>query len=141
MEGHIRKRTHTTTDGRETAKWYVVVELGRTAAGRRRQKWHGGFRTRKEAEVARAKLVGDLHTGTYHEPSRMALCEWVVDNWLPTIRTQVKPSTFESYARNIKQHVLPRLGSRKLSEITAPSLTLLYAELLESGEGTATAVG
>jgi len=133
MEGHIRKRTHTTTDGRETVRWYVVVELGRPADGRRRQKWHGGFRTRKEAEVARAKLVGDLHAGTYHEPSRMTLREWVIDNWLPTIRTQVKPSTFESYARNITHHVLPRLGSRKLSEITSPSLTLLYAELLESG--------
>lgn len=133
MQGHIRKRTHRTKDGRESVKWYVVVELGRADDGRRRQKWHGGYRTRKDAEVARAKLVGELHAGTYREPSRLTLREWVEDTWLPTIRTQLKPSTFDSYQRNITQHVLPRLGCHKLSEITPPSLSMLYAELLESG--------
>ena len=65
MQGHIRKRTHTTKTGKETVNWYVVVDLGRDANNKRRQKWHGGFRTRKDAEVARTKIVGDLHEGTY----------------------------------------------------------------------------
>jgi excisionase family DNA binding protein len=49
MKGHIHKRVHSTADGRTTTTWYVVVDAGRKADGKRRQKWHGGFRTRKEA--------------------------------------------------------------------------------------------
>ena len=97
MQGHIRKRTHTTKTGKETVNWYVVVDLGRDANDKRRQKWHGGFKTRKEAEVARTKIVGDLHEGTYSAPTKLTLRDWTQDRWLPVVETQVKPSTFESY--------------------------------------------
>ena len=33
-----------------SGRWYVVVELDRDANGQRRQKWHSGYRTRREAE-------------------------------------------------------------------------------------------
>lgn len=133
MQGHIRKRTHATKAGRETVNWYVVVDTGRDATGKRLQKWHGGYRTRKEAEVARTKIVGELHEGTYTPPTTVTFSEWVLERWLPTMRTQVKPSTFESYRRNIEQHVLPRLGGRLLREVGSAQLNALYAELLEHG--------
>jgi len=133
MQGHIRKRTHTTETGLQTINWYVVVDNGRDETGKRRQKWHGSFRTRKDAEIARAKIVGDLHAGTYAEPSRMTLTEWVIELWLPTVETRVKPSTYESYARNVRHHVLPALGQRQLHDIGPSQLNSLYAELLRSG--------
>ena len=133
MQGHIRKRIYTTKAGKETVNWYVVVDLGRDANAKRRQKWHGGFRTRKEAEVARTKIVGDLHAGTYTEPTKLTLREWVEDKWLPTVRTQVKPSTFDSYQRNIHLHVLPALGGRSLVDIGPGQLNTLYVDLLEHG--------
>lgn len=133
MQGHIRKRSHTTKAGKETVNWYVVVDLGRDANGKRRQKWHGGFRTRKEAEVARTKIVGDLHNGSYTEPTKLTLREWVEEKWLPTVETQVKPSTFESYRRNISHHVLPTLGGRNIRDIGPGQLNSLYADLLTNG--------
>ena len=133
MQGHIRKRTHTTKTGKETVNWYVVVDLGRDAAGKRKQKWHGGFRTRKDAEVARNTIVGDLHDGTYTATTKLTLRQWVEDKWLPTVRTQVKPSTFESYERNMCHHVLPTLGGRALRDIGSGQLNALYATLLADG--------
>ena len=133
MQGHIRKRVHTTKAGKRTVNWYVVVDIGRDVTGKRRQKWHGGFRTRREAETARAKIVGDLHAGTYAEPSKRTLRDWVEQKWLPTVQTQVKASTFESYHRNMCQHVLPRLGGRTIRDVGPSQLNALYAELLESG--------
>ncbi len=106
MQGDIRKRTHTTKTGRQTINWHVVVDNGRDEAGKRRQKWHGSFRTRKNAEVARAKIVGDIH---------------------------VKPSTDESYARNIAHHVAPVLGHRLIHDIGPGHLNSLYADLLRCG--------
>ena len=96
MQGHIHKRVRATKDGGQTTSWYVVVDLNRGPDGRRRQKWHGGFRTRKEAEVAKAKLANEMHSGLYVEPSKVTLREWVESSWLPTMRSQVKPSTWDS---------------------------------------------
>jgi integrase len=133
MQGHIRKRTYMTKAGKETVNWYVVVDLGRDENAKRRQKWHGGYRTRREAEVARTKIVGDLHAGTYTEPTKLTLRDWVENKWLPTVRSQVKPSTFDSYQRNIHHHVLPTLGGRSLVDIGPNQLNALYVDLLEHG--------
>ena len=133
MQGHIRKRTHTAKSGKETVNWYVVVDVGRTADGKRRQKWHGSFRTKREAEVARTKIVRDLHDGTYTMPTKLTLREWVEEKWLPTVGTQVKPSTFESYRRNMNHHVLPTLGRCSIRDIGPGQLNALYEVLLSTG--------
>src|SRR5207253_1527579 len=77
MRGHIHKRVRMTRTGKETTLWYVVVDIGARTDGRRRQKWHGGFATRREAEVARAKIVSDLHGGSYVAPDRITLAGWI----------------------------------------------------------------
>jgi integrase len=100
MQRHIHKRVHETADGREKATWYVVINLGRDANGRRSQKWHGGFRTRKEADAARAKLVNEINTGVYAEPTKTTLKDWVMRSWLPTLKSQVKPTTWAGLRPN-----------------------------------------
>jgi integrase len=133
MQGHIHKRVHKTSDGRQTVNWYVVLDLGRGTDGKRRQKWHGGFRTRKDAEVAPSKLITSLNAGTYVEATSMTLEEWVRASWTPTMKSQDKPSTFDSYRRNLELHVLPQLGRFQLRTLTAPMLNKLYADLLSEG--------
>lgn len=133
MRGHIHKRVRRNAAGKETVRWYVVVDVGVDSDGRRKQRWHGGFDTRREAEVERAKVVSDLHSGGYVAPDRLTLTEWVRQSWLPMTKTRVKPSTFDSYRANMETHVLPVLGSRALQQLTAPMLNTRYAELLSHG--------
>jgi len=133
MQGHIRKRVHTTKAGRRTTTWYVVIDLPRGSDGKRRQKWHGGFGTRREAEAAKAKIVHEFNIGTYVEPNSTTLSDWVHLHWLPSTESRVKPSTFDSYKRNLELHVLPRLGSRQLRHVTPSMLNRLYADLLSDG--------
>jgi hypothetical protein len=135
MRGHIHKRIRKTQSGKETTLWYVVVDVGAAADGRRRQKWHGGFRTRREAEVARAKLVNELHTGSYVQPDRITIAQWIRESWLPMIESRIKPSTLKSYRANLEKHVLPRLGGRPIQQVTAAMLNALYAELLNENGG------
>ncbi|MCZ7538136.1 MAG: site-specific integrase [Acidimicrobiia bacterium] len=120
-------------DGRTTTAWYVVIDIGRDRNGKRCQKWHGGFRTRKEAEAARAKIVADLNGGSYVAPTGTTLEQWVRDTWLPVTKSRVKPSTWDSYRRNLELHVLPVLGQRPLQQIKPAMLDRLYADLLERG--------
>ena len=91
--------------------------------------------TRREAEIARAKLVDDLHTGSYVMPDRLTLSEWIRDSWLPITEARVKPSTFHSYQRNLEIHVLPLIGSRPLQQLTGPMLNAMYARLQAEGSG------
>jgi len=135
MQGHIHKRVHTGKNGKQTTRWYVVVHVGFSADGRRRQKWHGGFRTRRDAEIARAKLVDDLHTGSYVMPDRLTFTEWVRGSWLPMTEGRVKPTTFHSYRQNLEIHVLPVIGSRPLQQITPLMLNAMYAKLQAEGSG------
>lgn len=133
MRGHIHKRVRKNRSGKETTLWYVVVDVGPDADGRRRQKWHGGFATRREAEVARAQIVNALYTGSYVAPDRMTLDQWVRESWLPMIESRIKPSTFDSYRQNMEVHVLPELGARALQQLTAPMLNALYGRLMARG--------
>ena len=75
MRGHILKRERTCKNGRKSVLWYVVVDAPRGSDGKRRQKWHGGFETKKMAEAVRARLVTHLMSGTYILPSPIPLSE------------------------------------------------------------------
>jgi integrase len=45
----------------------------------------------------------------------------------------VKPSTLDSYRRNLDNHILPAIGRRQLRQVTPAMLNQLYADLLSSG--------
>lgn len=46
---------------------------------------------------------------------------------------QLRPSTFDSYARNVQNHVVPRIGSVPLQRLTPEDLDAFYAHLLTEG--------
>src|SRR5437588_357390 len=87
------------------------------------------------ATIARAKLVDDLHTGSYVMPDRLTFGEWVRDSWFPVTEGRVKPTTFHSYRRNMEVHVLPAIGTRSLQQLTALMLNALYGRLRIEGSG------
>lgn len=111
----------------------VVVELGRDpVTGKRRQKWHSGFRTRKDAERARIELLGQVDTGSYVEKSKQTVAGFL-EEWLTSIEASVRPATAYSYRRNMDLHVVPHIGGALLQEVDAGTLNGLYALLLASG--------
>lgn len=123
MRGHIRKRGNA---------WAVVVDIGSDADGRRRQKWHSGFRTKREASEALTDILGKLSTGQYVAPSKLTVRSFLEDEWLPAVRARLRPLTFESYAANVRNHMTPRLGSIRLQALTPAMLNAMYAELGET---------
>ncbi|HTU98197.1 MAG TPA: site-specific integrase, partial [Solirubrobacteraceae bacterium] len=120
--------------GKESVRWFVVLDLGFGDDGRRRQKWHGGFGTRREAEAARAQLVNEINNGAYVVPGRTTLAEWIRESWLPMTEPRIKPTTFHSYKRNLELHVIPMLGQKRLQQLTPPMLTGLYGRLAQDRE-------
>jgi len=100
----------------------VVLELDRDPiTGKRRQKWHSGYRTKRDAERGLAELLGNVNRGTYVPRSRQTVSEYV-EEWLAAIAPTVRPSTHYSYSRNLRLHVVSRIGSAPLVAVDAGTL-------------------
>lgn len=111
----------------------VKLELPRDPqTGKRRQKWVSGFKTKKEAERARTDMLAKLDAGTYVEPTRQNVSEYLSE-WFTTITPTLRESTLHSYRRNMRHHVESRIGSLPLAAVDGGTLNGLYAELMSSG--------
>lgn len=111
----------------------VVLDLGEDPVTRkRRQKWHSGFTTKREAQAALAELIGTVNQGTYVTRTKQTLAVFV-EEWLAAIAPTVRPATHYSYARNLRLHVLPSLGTTPMLAVDAGMLNGLYARLLAEG--------
>lgn len=125
MRGHVRKRGNS---------WCVVLDVGRDAeTGKRRQSWRSGFRTRREAERALTEQLGRLERGGYVELSRLTVAAYLTE-WLAAIETRgLRPATLSSYRMFVEKHLIPRLGSIPLQQLSASHLNACYADMLASG--------
>ncbi len=124
MKGHVRQRGGT---------WVFVLDLGRGSGGKRRQKWQGGFRTRKDAERELTRVLHELNTGAYVEPSKFTVSEYL-GQWLEHYaKTNVAPKTAERYAEIVKVHLAPALGGHPLARLQPLHIQTYYSQALQSG--------
>ncbi len=111
--------------------YYVYVTGG---DGRRRQVSKGGFRTRKEAEGARVEALNAVRSGTWVRPERVTVREFIEGEWLPTqLPPTLEESTYRSYARYVRLHVVPYIGGIPLQQLTPMDLNAMYRKLLDEG--------
>lgn len=114
--------------------------------GRRRYETVGP--NRKDAEKRLTQRLRELDSGAWREPSRQTL-EHYAASWLErqdpdrTVETQpgrrftrrrIARSTFETYQRDLRRHVLPRLGGLPLAAITGQHVDRLIHELETAGK-------
>lgn len=124
-EGSIRKRKDGRWEGRYTAgydpntgKRVTKSVLGKTQAE---------AKEKLRAALEKAQQVDVLQADDY-----------TVASWLRTwyelySKPNVRPSTANYYHRSIEQHIIPRMGNVKLSQLTSRDLQKLYRDLQENG--------
>ena len=126
MRGHIAKKGN---------RYYAVVYEGiNPATGKPVHRWHRAGETRRAAERVLADLVKRMHDGDYRAPDKITLGDYLLDRWLPSKRTRVKPSTASSYERNIELHIIPHIGRIPLQRLQPEELDELYVRLLHDGK-------
>lgn len=120
--GTIRKRS----DGRWEARYTVGFD---PATGKQKQKSIYG-KTQKEVRERLAEITTELDDGTYMEPTKNTVSEWL-EVWLETyVRFSVKPYTLDAYQRVCRNYLSPALGMLRLSALTAPQIQRFYNSLL-----------
>jgi hypothetical protein len=83
------------------------------------------------AERLVTELMKRKNDGEYRPPDRTTVGFYLTDKWLPAKRTQLRPSRFDSYRRNIDRHVIPAIGRIPLQRLTPEDLDGLYTQLAE----------
>jgi integrase len=113
--------------------WGLIVDIG--SAGERKQTRRRGFPTRKAAQTELTRILGSLEHRAYVAPKRQTVNQFLTDIWLPAIQHTIKPSTFESYRRNVRLHVAGRpIGRRQLQDLDGSDLNALYAQLVSGDD-------
>ncbi len=120
--GTIRKRTDDHWEARFTTGFDP-------ATGKQVQKSIYG-KTQKEVRERLNQTIAELDTGTYLEPTKETVGEWL-DTWLETyVKYSVKSYTVDSYRRVCVNYLVPVLGRIPLSALAAPQIQQFYNSLL-----------
>ena len=67
------------------------------------------------------------------EQSKITLSEWL-ERWLEQMPATLRPGTLEHYRKDMENHVIPHLGRKTLTQITAADLRKLYDKLKKNGQ-------
>lgn len=81
-----------------------------------KQHWRGGFKTKKQAESYRAKILSEISDGVHKELKDIPF-DTFASRWLEEKAQKVRPSTIDFYRPVVKVNLIPFLGSRKLKSI------------------------
>lgn len=98
--------------------------------GKRKWRTKSGFRTKSEAETSGIKAYNEyINTGQTFKPSQMSLSDYI-DYWMKSYcEINLRYNTIVTYNYIIKNHIKPRIGFYRMSQITTATLQTFINEL------------
>lgn len=115
---------------RRGSKWCFIEEDGKHPDGERKQKWHSGYRTLREAQAAQAEIRNAKRQGTYVEPLKLTV-EQYLEQWLEqAARPRTSRKTFERYEQIVRVALIPKLGAIPLQKLSALDIQGFYRRVL-----------
>lgn len=124
MKGHIRERS--------PGHWAIVLSVADPNSGKPKKKWHSFIGGKREAQKECARLIAEMSSGSYIEPSKLTLADFI-DQWLAHAKSTVAPKTYDRYAQLLRKNVQPILGAHKLPRLAPAIIDAAWTQLLASG--------
>jgi len=158
LRGHVRHRGE-----ERAGSWEYIVDIGLAAAQRcaacnkrfwierrpkdacpacggklieteeRRRAIKAGFATQKECQAAMNKLLVTVEEHSYTTPTKASVKQYLTKEWLPAVKSTIRPSTYNSYVQHVECHIAPHIGTVKLQKLSGSQVNALYAKLAEAG--------
>ena len=122
--GTVRRRA----DGRWEARFTVGIN---SKTGKEIRKSVYG-KTQNEVRKKMTEAIAAVDNGTYKEPCKMTLEEWL-EVWLEKFIRNLKPATIASYRAQVYNNIIPIIGAVPLSSLTANTIQDMYNLLLDGG--------
>lgn len=122
--GTIRKKT-VTKGGKPYTYWEARFTVGfDPQTGKQLQRSISG-KTQKEVAQKLREVTAELDQGSYQEPTKMTLGEWL-EIWLKEYSANLKPMTLQTYSEQVKNHIIPELGRIKLKDLKTHMIQRFY---------------
>jgi integrase len=113
MTGHIRSRGENS--------WELKFDLGRDpATGKRASRYHSFKGTKREAQRKLAELIAAASSGSYIEPSKMTVADFVrarVDQW--EAAGNISARAAQRYRQLVENQIVPHLGAKALQKVSS----------------------
>lgn len=112
--------------------WLIRIYAGKVGGKRKYviSTFHG---TKREAQARLNKLLVDQDNNELVMSSRLTLGEYL-EQWKDkALRGRVMPRTYRTYGEDLERYVLPPLGDKRLSAVTAWDIQSVYAGLTARG--------
>ncbi len=131
MAGSVYKRGKT---------WTFVIDTIPDENSRRRQSSRGGFKTKREAEAEKSRLLTQRDQGIDVSVDRMTVREYLTSWLLNHVQAKVAPSTYLGYHQLVRLHINPVIGHILLGRLTPLQIDAVYAAVLQKGRSARTAL-
>lgn len=117
---------------RKDGYWIGQITIGTDPrTGKLKRKTVSG-KTRDEVSDKMLEIRHDLLKGTYSEPSKIKVSEWL-NEWIEGRKHSIAYSTYRNYKGKIKNHLIPSIGGMKVTDLTSRHIQRLLKEKLEDG--------
>lgn len=118
---------------RKRGKTWQYRFYGATVNGKRQEICKGGFRTKKEAQLAGNKALTEYtQAGRHFIPSEISVTDYF-EEWIKLRSVDLKQTTISGYQKRIRNYILPVIGKYKLKAVTASNLQALINDLFNRG--------
>jgi integrase len=124
MKGHIRERS--------PGRWAIILDTRDPETGRRKRKWHSFRGNKREAQIECSKLIAAISGGTYIDPSRQTVAQFL-DKWLAYMASQLSRRSHERYTEIVKKNFVPALGAVRLTSLRSAQIAKVYTNALANG--------
>lgn len=127
MRGQIYRRS--------SVSWTIQVYLGRDpATGKDRHIKRAVRGSKHDAERELTNLIKKINDGAFvRTDARMTLAEFLIQ-WLEgQARTKLRRSTWRVYKHNVDNHIIPELGSLRLTSVTPLHIQNFESKMLKEG--------
>jgi Phage integrase, N-terminal SAM-like domain len=125
-QGHIRQR------GKQS--WELKFDLGRDPATDKRISRHVTFRgTKREAQAELNRLLNRRNEGTYVDPTKMTVAEYL-EHWLTVdVERRVARKTAIRHRQIVQRQITPRIGAMPMRKLSATHIEAFEAQLQQDG--------
>src|SRR3954470_1862283 len=114
-------------------RWIAVLDLGRGPDGvRRRIKLHGATRAEARRRLEEAQKAAAAGLQADDQRTTVAeFCAYWLKHGVPA--SAQSPNTFASIEWAVNSHIVPRIGHRRLRELTADDVDKLMRDMATAG--------
>ena len=125
MTGHVRRRGE--------KSWELKFDTGIDASGKRQIRYHSFKGTKREAQAELTRLVASSNAGTYVDPDRATVEEFLMRWARDWAVGNLSAKTVERYQQLINNQIVPRVGRLPIQKVKPAHLQELYGTLLNGG--------